>query len=88
MPLVKRIKQLTEQTQSCVLKEKIDLTGARNFQAQQTSEDIICAPIEFPFLESARLAMTSGWPLSALSIRIEMRTSIRLSRFAAMQSAA
>lgn len=50
VPLVNRIKKLADQTRICTLTEKIDLTRARNFRAQETSEDLLFASIELPML--------------------------------------
>jgi hypothetical protein len=48
IPIVKRIKRLADCTQEYVLTERIDLTRARDFHAQQTSEDILFASIQLP----------------------------------------
>ena len=48
MPLVNRIKNVAKRTRNYSLTEKLDLTRARNFKAQETVEDILFASIELP----------------------------------------
>lgn len=48
IPLINRITQLAETRQVYVLSEKIDLTRARDFHGQQTSEDLLVASIQMP----------------------------------------
>jgi hypothetical protein len=50
VPLLNRIKKVAESRQSYVLAEKVDLTQARNFCAQATSEDIVFASIQLPLI--------------------------------------
>jgi hypothetical protein len=50
VPLLNRIKQVARTRQSYTLTEQIDLTRARNFCAQATSEDILFASIDLPLL--------------------------------------
>ena len=50
VPFLNRIKKVAESRQSYVLKEKVDLTRARNFSAQATSEDIMFASIQLPLI--------------------------------------
>ena len=50
VPLINRIKKMARTTRDYVLTEKIDLTRARNFHAQEASEDILFASIQSPLL--------------------------------------
>ena len=50
VPLVNRIKKVADRTRNYVLTEKVDLTRAREFCAQETSEDILFASIQLPIL--------------------------------------
>jgi hypothetical protein len=50
VPVINRIPRVAGKTREYFLVEKIDLTRARNFRAQQTSEDILAAAIELPIL--------------------------------------
>jgi len=50
VPLVRRIGKLSERTRDYILAEKIDLTKARNFSAQETSEDILFASVQLPII--------------------------------------
>ncbi|MGV3753850.1 MAG: hypothetical protein ACO1QS_00545 [Verrucomicrobiota bacterium] len=48
IPLVNRIGRLADSTQAYVLTEKIDLTRARDFHAQEATEDMLVASIDLP----------------------------------------
>ena len=50
VPLVRRIGKLSESTRNYILTEKIDLTKARDFCAQETSEDILFASVQVPII--------------------------------------
>jgi hypothetical protein len=50
VPLIGRIKKLAQRTRKYVLSEKIDLTRARDFRAQETSEDLLFASIQLPVI--------------------------------------
>jgi hypothetical protein len=50
VPVINRIPKVAGRTREYVFVEKIDLTRARNFRAQHTSEDILAAAIELPIL--------------------------------------
>ena len=50
IPFVRRIGKLSESTQHYILTEKVDLTKARNFCAQETSEDILFASVQLPVI--------------------------------------
>lgn len=60
LPVLKHIKNLAEQTRSYMLKEKIDLTRAKNFRAQQAAEDLMCLSIELPLLGKRGVGNDSG----------------------------
>ena len=50
VPLVRHIGKLSESTRNYILTEKIDLTKARDFCAQETSEDILFASVQVPII--------------------------------------
>ena len=50
MPLLNRIKKVAERTRNYTLTEKIDLTRAQNFRAQESAEDILFASIQLPVI--------------------------------------
>jgi hypothetical protein len=50
VPLVNRIKQVAKHTLDYSFVEKIDLTRARNFRAQESAEDFLFASIQLPVL--------------------------------------
>ena len=50
VPLMNKLGRLAETTQAYVLSEKIDLTRARDFHAQEASEDLLVASIDLPIL--------------------------------------
>jgi len=60
IPLVNRIGRLAKTTRGYVLTEKIDLTRARDFHAQQASEDILFASIRLPFLGKRGIGNDTG----------------------------
>jgi len=65
IPLVNRIGRLAETEQDYVLTEKIDLTRARDFHAQQTSEDILFASIQLPFLGKRGIGNDTGMAVAS-----------------------
>ena len=50
VPLVNRIKKVAGSTRTYTLTERIDLTKAWDFRAQETAEDILFASIQLPFI--------------------------------------
>jgi hypothetical protein len=50
VPIINRIRKFAGKTKAYVFVERIDLTRARNFRAQETSEDILAGAIELPIL--------------------------------------
>lgn len=51
------------------LTEKVDLTRARDFQAQETSEDILIASIELPILGKRGIGNDSGMAVARFKYR-------------------
>jgi hypothetical protein len=51
---------VSQTTQEYVVTERIDLTRARDFQAQETSEDILVASMQLPFLGKRGVGNDSG----------------------------
>jgi hypothetical protein len=61
IPLLGRLGgSVAEATQDYVLTERVDLTKARDFLAQETSEDILVASIQLPFLGKRGVGNDSG----------------------------
>jgi hypothetical protein len=60
VPLVRRIGKLSESTSNYILTEKIDLTKARDFCAQETSEDILFASIQLPIIGKRGIGNDTG----------------------------
>jgi hypothetical protein len=50
VPLANRIRTLAEHTRDYVLTERIDLTRATDFRAQEASEDLLVASIQLPLV--------------------------------------
>lgn len=48
VPLVNQIKKIADQQRKYVMSERIDLTRARNFRVQNTTEDFLFASVEMP----------------------------------------
>ncbi len=65
IPLVNRIGRLAETERDYVLTEKVDLTRARDFHAQQTSEDILFASIQLPFLGKRGIGNDMGMAVAS-----------------------
>lgn len=60
IPLVNRIGRLAESTQDYVLSENIDLTKARDFHAQEATEDMLFASIDLPILGKRGVGNDTG----------------------------
>jgi hypothetical protein len=60
LPLVNRFGRLGELAQNYIHTERIDLTRARDFRVQQTSEDLLVASIELPLLGKRGLGNDVG----------------------------
>ena len=71
IPLVNLIGRLAEAQQDYVLTERVDLTRARDFHAQQTAEDILFASIQMPLLGKQGVGNDTG--MAVASFRYEDR---------------
>lgn len=63
IPLLGKLTSVTsvaETTQDYVLTEKVDLTKARDFQAQEASEDILVGSMQLPILGKKGIGNDSG----------------------------
>lgn len=60
MPLVSRIGVLADRTQEYMHTEKIDLTRARDFKVQETSEDLLVASVDLPIFGKRGLGNDTG----------------------------
>jgi hypothetical protein len=67
MPLVGRIKKLAQRAQEYVLTEKIDLTRARDFRAQETSEDLLFASIQLPVIGKRGIGNDVGMAVASFN---------------------
>jgi hypothetical protein len=65
VPLVNRIKKIAGHSRGYTLKEKIDLTRARDFHAQETSEDILFASIQLPVFGKQGLGNDVGMAVAS-----------------------
>ena len=50
VPLVNRIKMVAGSTRNYTLTERVDLTRARDFRAQEAAEDILFASVQLPII--------------------------------------
>jgi hypothetical protein len=69
IPLVNRISRLAASTQEYVFTEKIDLTRARDFHAQQASEDILFASIDLPVIGKQGVGNDVGMAVASFKYR-------------------
>ena len=67
IPILNRLGSVAETTQEYVLTEKLDLTRARDFHAQETSEDILIASMQLPFFGKRGIGNDTGMPSRVLS---------------------
>lgn len=65
IPVLNRISRLAETQQEYVLTEKIDLTRARDFHAQQATEDILVASIDLPLLGKRGVGNDTGMAVAS-----------------------
>jgi len=65
IPLINRIAQFAEARQDYVLTERIDLTKARDFHGQQTSEDILVASIQMPLFGKQGVGNDTGMAVAS-----------------------
>ena len=69
VPLVNRIKKIAGSTRNYTLTEKIDLTKARDFRAQETHEDILFASIHLPILGKRATGNEVGLAVASFNYR-------------------
>jgi hypothetical protein len=60
LPLVNRVAMLAGKTQSYFLTERIDLTRARDFHAQESTEDLLVASIQLPIFGKRGVGNDTG----------------------------
>lgn len=60
VPLLNRIRKVAQRTQAYTLTEKIDLTRARHFRVQESSEDFLFASIKLPVIGKQGLGNEVG----------------------------
>lgn len=67
VPLVNRIKSVAASTRSYILTEKVDLTKARDFHAQETAEDILFASVQLPIIGKQGVGNDVGMAVASFS---------------------
>jgi hypothetical protein len=67
VPLVNRIKKIAGRTRHYTHTEKVDLTKARDFCAQETSEDILFASIQLPMLGKRGVGSDLGMAVASFN---------------------
>lgn len=65
VPLVNRVGRLAKVARSYVHTEKIDLTRAKNFRVQESSEDLVTASIDLPVFGKRGVGNTTGLALAS-----------------------
>ncbi len=65
VPFVNRVRKIAEQKRNYTLAEKIDLTRARNFRVQESSEDILSASIVLPVIGKQRVGSDIGMAIAS-----------------------
>lgn len=65
IPILNRLGSVAETTQEYVLTEKLDLTRARDFHAQETSEDILIASMQLPFFGKRGIGNDTGMAVAS-----------------------
>lgn len=65
IPVLNRIARIAEAQQEYILTEKIDLTRARDFHAQQATEDILVASIDLPLLGKRGVGNDTGMAVAS-----------------------
>jgi len=65
VPLMNKLGRLAETTQAYVLTEKIDLTRARDFHAQEATEDMLVASIDLPILGKRGVGNDTGMAVAS-----------------------
>jgi hypothetical protein len=69
IPLVNRISRLAASTQEYGFTEKIDLTRARDFHAQQAAEDILVASVDLPLIGKRGIGNDVGMAVASFKYR-------------------
>ena len=67
IPILNRFSSVAETTQEYVLAEKLDLTKARDFHAQETSEDILIASVQLPFFGKRGVGNDTGMAVASFN---------------------
>ena len=65
IPILNRFSSVSETTQQYILTEKLDLTRARDFHAQETSEDILIASLKLPFFGKRGVGNDTGMAVAS-----------------------
>jgi hypothetical protein len=65
IPLLNKLGSVAETTQDYILTEKLDLTRARDFHAQETSEDILIASLQLPFFGKRGVGNDTGMAVAS-----------------------
>ncbi len=65
IPILNRFSSVAETTQEYILTEKLDLTRARDFHAQETSEDILIASLQLPFFGKRGVGNDTGMAVAS-----------------------
>lgn len=65
LPLVSRVKKIAEQRRNYTLSEKIDLTRAKNFRVQESSEDMLSASIVLPVVGKRGMGSDVGLAIAS-----------------------
>ncbi|HEX7860633.1 MAG TPA: hypothetical protein VF773_09925 [Verrucomicrobiae bacterium] len=67
IPILNRFSSVAETTQEYILAEKLDLTKARDFHAQETSEDILIASVQLPFFGKRGVGNDTGMAVASFN---------------------
>jgi hypothetical protein len=65
VPFMNKLGRLADTTQAYVLTEKIDLTRARDFHAQEATEDLLIASIDLPILGKRGVGNDTGMAVAS-----------------------
>ena len=65
IPILNRFSSVADTTQQYILTEKLDLTRARDFHAQETSEDILIASLKLPFFGKRGVGNDTGMAVAS-----------------------
>jgi predicted glutamine amidotransferase len=65
IPLINKLGSVADTTMDYVHTEKLDLTRARDFHAQETSEDILIASMQLPFLGKRGIGNDTGMAVAS-----------------------